>query len=149
MPLALRYVLVTLKYKGDTIFSTLTDTNGNYSFSNLYAGTTSTDYQVVPALVNYVFSPASPAYVDLTGGSNSQDFTATRVANLKGKFMAYRPTRPRLSSTLPAPKRRHRPCHSISMETISFTTYLPARPLTRLCRCLPLTISLPRHSPSA
>jgi hypothetical protein len=80
---ALQNVLVTLKYKGDTISSTRTNSTGKYAFSNLYAGAP-TDYEVVPALANYIFTPSSRV-VDLSSSSQTgQDFNATRVANLKG-----------------------------------------------------------------
>ena len=65
---------VTVNLTGDSTATTITDTNGNYSFTNLDAGK---NYSVTPALSNYTFNPVNSAFTDL-----SQDETADFTGNL-------------------------------------------------------------------
>ena len=76
-------VLLTLTYNGDTIFTTRTNANGNYTFPNLVEGS---GYIVTPALANYVFNPKTLGEDLTTASTPSQNFNATRVAKLSGRI---------------------------------------------------------------
>ncbi len=66
-------VLVTLS--GDGSATTKTDKNGNYTLSNLVAGS----YTVTPSLSGYTFSPSSLSPTISTANITGQNFTATAV----------------------------------------------------------------------
>jgi len=79
-------VLVTLS--GDGSATTKTDKNGNYTLSNLVAGS----YTVTPSLSGYAFTLSSLSLTISTANITGQNFTATAVpvsynqADLEGKW---------------------------------------------------------------
>lgn len=73
---------VTLSLSGSQSSSTTSDASGNYSFTNLPAGS---DYTVTPSRPNYSFSPASQSFSGLAANQTAT-FTATLVSyTLSGK----------------------------------------------------------------
>ncbi|MCK4642191.1 VCBS repeat-containing protein [bacterium] len=65
---------VTVDLTGDSTASTITDTNGNYSFGNLDVGAT---YVITPAKTNYIFDPVNLTYINLSSDVTDADFTGT------------------------------------------------------------------------
>ncbi len=67
---------VTVDLTGDSTASTITDTNGNYSFGNLDAGAT---YVITPTKTNYTFDPVNLTYTDFATAVVDADFTGTKL----------------------------------------------------------------------
>jgi endonuclease G len=65
-------VALTLSSGDTAIANTVTDSNGNYTFSTVQAGG---DYTVTPSSTSFTFSPASTSFNAL-GGNQVADFTA-------------------------------------------------------------------------
>jgi plastocyanin len=63
---------VTMTLSGAQSATATTDASGNYSFSNLAAGS----YTVTPSHANYTFTPASRTYASLSANQTAQNFTA-------------------------------------------------------------------------
>jgi len=59
--------------------STVTNSNGDYSFTNLIAGGA---YMVTPSLFNHTLAPASRNYSSLTTNQTNQDFTGTKTKSM-------------------------------------------------------------------
>ena len=64
---------VTVTLSGSQSGTATTDSNGDYSFTNLPAGS---DYTVTPSRAGYDFAPASKSFVGL-GADQTADFTVT------------------------------------------------------------------------
>jgi PA domain-containing protein/carboxypeptidase family protein/uncharacterized protein DUF4214 len=71
---------VTMNLSGARSARTITDSNGNYRFSNV---DTDNFYVVTPSLVNYRFGPAERSF-SLVGNKTDAVFTATRDAVITG-----------------------------------------------------------------
>ena len=67
---------VTVTLSGSQSATTTTNANGNYSFSVLQGGS----YTVTPFEINYVFSPPSRTFNNLSGDQTTADFTGTLVS---------------------------------------------------------------------
>ncbi|MCE5210780.1 MAG: carboxypeptidase regulatory-like domain-containing protein, partial [Deltaproteobacteria bacterium] len=65
----------TINLTGDNTGSVTTDSDGKYTFTGLIAG----NYNVIPSLAGYLFSPISTA-VTVDGSDITADFTATASA---------------------------------------------------------------------
>ncbi|HWT01114.1 MAG TPA: carboxypeptidase regulatory-like domain-containing protein [Pyrinomonadaceae bacterium] len=71
---------LTVKLTGSKNASTLTDPDGNYSFTVLAGG----NYTVTPAYPNYTFTPASRVYNALSGSQSDQNFAGKLNAHTIG-----------------------------------------------------------------
>jgi hypothetical protein len=67
---------VRMSLSGNRLVETLTDKNGNYSFTNLLSGG---NFTVTPLLPNFTFSPAQRSYTNLTTDQSRQNFTGTKT----------------------------------------------------------------------
>ncbi|MDQ1707934.1 MAG: hypothetical protein QOJ88_1145 [Pyrinomonadaceae bacterium] len=74
---------VTMNLSGARTAKTITDSQGNYRFSNV---DTDSFYTVTPALVNYHFGPANSSF-SLVGNKTDAVFTATRDAVIVGNVI--------------------------------------------------------------
>ena len=73
---------VTLTLAGDSSGSTVTDTNGNYSFRGLDSG----KYFVTPSLAGYTFSPAYLEVTVTNRDASGQDFVAISATPATGQL---------------------------------------------------------------
>lgn len=64
---------VTVTLSGEQVGSTVTDSNGNYSFPNV-AG--DGNYSVTPSLTGYTFNPTSRSFANLSANQTLADFAA-------------------------------------------------------------------------
>jgi hypothetical protein len=67
---------VTVNLSGAQASTTTTDSNGNYSFTNLTAGGT---YSIAPVMRYLTFSPPNSNFFDLSGNWSNINFTGTRA----------------------------------------------------------------------
>jgi hypothetical protein len=67
---------VRVQLSGTQTGTTITDSSGNYTFSNLPGGGS---YTVTPSLPNFDFNPPNRSYTNLTANQTGQDFTGTKT----------------------------------------------------------------------
>lgn len=67
---------VRVQLSGTQNASTITDSNGNYRFSNLPGGG---NFTVTPSLPNFDFNPPNRSYTNLTANQIGQNFTGTKT----------------------------------------------------------------------
>jgi hypothetical protein len=70
---------VTMTLSGGQDNSTLTDSNGNYSFGNI-AG--NANYTITPSNTNYAFAPVTISFNTLSQNQTAANFTATAIPQL-------------------------------------------------------------------
>ncbi|MFL6283293.1 MAG: carboxypeptidase regulatory-like domain-containing protein [Pyrinomonadaceae bacterium] len=66
----------TINLSGSQASTTTTDSNGNYSFTNLTAGG---NYLLTPVMKYLTFSPPNANFFDLSGNWSNMNFTGTRA----------------------------------------------------------------------
>jgi hypothetical protein len=91
-------VTVSVTKDGAEHDSTTTDGSGNYTFTDLNAGST---YVVAPSMKYWLFTPESTTYIDLDG-AKTQDFTGTKdfAANLEDVVVYPNPFKPDMGTNV-------------------------------------------------